>query len=109
MELTIKQVIDLARACGLEVSAEHLDADDLETEITITGQAQIRDEGSRLVTDYANTMFFSQTPEEGGFGLGEGKAKIIFFQDECSELATDEFFKLRKKAMHCSGGDKKLI
>lgn len=73
--LTVREILDLARAAGLMVQdpVSPIDDDDMETEYTIferDGRVQVNDDDG-TPRFYAHGAFLSEYPEEGTFPLGK--------------------------------------
>lgn len=70
MELTIKEIKNLAEFAGLTVL--DIDQDEAETEITVEpcGKEGLRDGKLDKPRFYAHIAWFTEYPEEGAAGLG---------------------------------------
>ncbi|WEJ62189.1 hypothetical protein [Thiomicrorhabdus lithotrophica] len=69
LTLTISQVKTLAELCGLSVEDKQLDADELDTEITIADGIRLIDEDTKKKGKPVTAFWFTDIPDEGAMEL----------------------------------------
>jgi hypothetical protein len=71
INLSIKQIMDLANYCGLVCNDGGLDSDDLEAEVSIVENGLVATDDNKTSAWYGAYAYFSEYPEEGCMPLND--------------------------------------
>lgn len=71
INLTVKQIMELANFAGLSCSDGGMDDDELEYEVTVVERGLVAEDDSKESAYYGAYCYMSEYPEEGSFPLNE--------------------------------------
>ena len=85
INLTIKEIMDLANYAGLSCDDGGLDSEDMESELTICEKGLVASEDDGSAAWYGAYAYFSEYPEEGCMPLNDN----LITGDELAKAQVD--------------------